>query len=228
MPLFSPHSRINQVPVTQIFDAVRYLMFRWGFIGTLRADNGAPFGDPTRQALSPLNLALCALGIGVKLNPPRSPVKNAKVERCQGTISRWADPAACQDHLELQSRLDQVTLDQRQHYPSRTTHNKSRAQAYPALLNNPKRFHLQDFEMRRVYQRLAKGTWQRKVSAQGVTDLFGKSYQVGYRHRGKTVTVKFEPATTEWIFYDEKGDLLKKIMASNLVEHNIRSLSFGQ
>ena len=89
-------------------------MFRWGFIGTFRADNGAPFGEPTRQALSPLNLCLRAFGIRVKLNPPRSPRKNAKVERNQGTTARWADPAQCEDYLDLQKKLNQAVLDQRE------------------------------------------------------------------------------------------------------------------
>ena len=203
-------------------------MFRWGFIGTFRADNGAPFGEPTRQALSPLNLCLRAFGIRVKLNPPRSPRKNAKVERNQGTTARWADPAQCEDYLDLQKKLNQAVLDQRENYPTRTCKNKTRSEHFPELFTKPKQFHPQDFDLKRVSDFLAQGSWQRKVSREGTTHMFGKNYQVGYRHKHKTVTVTFEKESQSWVFKDERGNLLNTIKADNISEINIRDLSFGQ
>jgi hypothetical protein len=200
-------------------------MFRWGFISFFRADNGAPFGEPTRQAFSALYLLLCALGIGVKLNPPRTPTKNAKVERNQGTTARWAQPHQCADYLDLQQKLDQAVLIQRELYPTRTCKGKTRLEAFPQLLSNPKRFHLADFDLNRVLKHLAGGTWQRTISSQGATNMFGQKYQVGYPFRGLDITVYFDPENTHWVFKDKRGKIIKSLPATNLTEIHIRSLS---
>ena len=228
MPSFFPYGRISQVPVIEIFDSVRYLMFRWGFIPVLRVDNGSPFGDPSRQALSGLNLHLMALGIRLKLNPPRSPTKNAKVERNQGTTARWADPTTCADYIELQRNLDQAVVDQRENYRTRTCGGKTRAEKYPALFTNPKRFHSNDFDAKRVYGKLAKGSWERKVSAQGAVTLFTKTYQVGLKHRHITVTASFCADSMQWHFKNKRGDLLKSCVAENLDHNSIFTFSTGQ
>ncbi len=217
-PLFSPHARISQVPLDQVLDSVHYLMFRWGFIGEFRADNGSPFGDPSRQALSDLNLHLIALGIRVKLNPPRSPIKNAKVERNQGTTARWADPKTCADYLDLQTKLNQAVEDQRDNYATRTCAGMTRAEKYPQLFCNPKQFHPADFEVSRVFKQLGKGTWERKVSAQGAVTLFTQSYQVGHKHKNTTVTASFCPLNQNWVFKNRKGDILQTCPAKYLLE----------
>lgn len=224
-PSFSPYARINQVPVELIFDAVRYLLFRWGFIGTFRADNGAPFGDPSRQALSPLHLHLVALGIRVRLNPPRTPTKNAKVERNQGTTSRWAIPANCSDYLELQAKLNQAVIDQRENYPTRTCQGQTRIMKYPELQHNIERFHPDDFCIHRLHEFLSKGCWRRKVSAQGVITLFTENYHVGYSHRGKPVNATLNWETQEWEFKDDRGQLLNSIPIKNLSQKSVFSFS---
>lgn len=203
-------------------------MFQWGFLGVFKADNGAPFGDPSRQALSPLNLHLTALGIRTKLNPPRSPTKNAKVERNQGTTSRWANATECSDCLEFQQRIDQAVLDQRENYPTRVCQGQTRAEKYPALFTNPKRFHPEDFDINRVYSLLAKGSWRRKVSAQGVVTIFSKEIQVGYKHRGTIVTATFNPEQIAWQFKNDRGDILKTQKADNLLLQNILTFSLRQ
>lgn len=228
MPSFSPYARISQVPVKEVFDTVRYLMFRWGFIGVLRVDNGSPFGDPSRQAMSGLHLHLLALGIRLKLNPPRSPTKNAKVERNQGTTARWADPRSCADYRQLQQSLNQAVLDQREHYGTRTCQGKTRAETYPALFNNPQRFHPNDFEAKRVYETLAKGSWQRKVSAQGAITIFTQTYQVGLQHRHSTITAYFCASSQEWVFKNKRGITLKTSIAKNLHPNAILTFSTGQ
>jgi hypothetical protein len=228
MVLFSPHSRISQVPLHKVLDAVHYLLFRWGFIPVFRVDNGSPFGDPARQALSVLNMHLLALGIQVKLNPPRSPVKNAKVERSQGTTCRWAEPNHCSDFMALQHRLNQAIEDQREHYPSRTCKGETRAQTYPALFTNPKRFHPDCFDVQRVYKHLSNGNWERKVSAQGVISLFTAEYQIGYKSRNTSVSITFDALLNEWIVRNRKGDLIKNLTPKNLSHEMIFSLSTRQ
>jgi transposase InsO family protein len=228
MPSFSPYARISQVPVEAVFDTVRYVMFRWGFIPVFRVDNGSPFGDPSRQAMSALHLHLLALGVRLKLNPPRSPTKNAKVERNQGTTARWADPSNCTDYLHLQQNLNQAVIDQRENFETRTCKGKTRAEKYPALFENPKRFHPDDFDANRVYATLAKGSWQRKVSAQGVVTLFSQTYQVGFKHRHTTVTANFSEQTNEWVFKNKRGEIITSKSARNLDSNAIFTFSTGQ
>lgn len=203
-------------------------MFRWGFIGVFRADNGSPFGDPSRQALSSLNLHLVALGIRIKLNPPRSPQKNAKVERNQGTTARWADPKSCADYQALQIALNRSVEDQRQNYPTRTCGQQTRAEKYPELFANPKRFHPDDFVAQRVYDCLQTGSWERKVSAQGAITLFAQTYQVGYKHRGEQITATFNASTLEWNFKSKRGETLRVVKAKKLGHDNIFNFSASQ
>lgn len=228
MLLFSPYARINQVPLDLIFEVIRYLLFRWGFIRCFRTDNGAPFGEPSRQALSPLHLRLCASGMSILLNPPRSPKRNAKVERSIGTTSRWADPSKCANYIELQIRLNEEVEVQRELLTTRVCKGKTRAEYYPQLFSNPLRFNGECFDIQRVYDLLAKGSWKRKISAEGSTDLFGKSYQVGRRFRNQTVEVRFDSKKVSWLFKAKNGDLLREIAAQNLSENNIRILSYCQ
>ena len=227
-PSFSPYDRISQVPVDQVFDAVKYLMFRWGLIGAFRADNGAPFGDPSRRALSVLNLCLRGFGIHVKVNPPRRPQKNAKVERNQGTTSRWADVSTCKDYVDFQHKLNQAVLHQRELFPTRVCNGQTRAQCFPQLFNNPKKFDSSAFYPHLIYEHLAKGSWQRKVSKDGTTRLFSQDYQIGRKHRLKTVTASFDPKHQTWIFKDRNGITLKTCFANNLSQNHIRDFSLCQ
>lgn len=203
-------------------------MFRWGFIGAFRADNGAPFGDPSRRALSVLNLCLRGYGIHVKVNPPRRPQKNAKVERNQGTTSRWADVSSCSDYLDFQDKINQVVWHQREVFPSRVCNGQTRAQFFPQLFINPKRFDPNAFYPHFIYEHLAKGVWQRKVSKDGTTRLFSENYQIGRQHRFKNVTVSFDPHEKSWIFKDRYGTILKTFFAANLSPQHIRNLSLFQ
>jgi hypothetical protein len=171
---------------------------------------------------------LLGFGIRIKLNPPRSPIKNAKVERNQGTTARWADPANCADYIELQEKLDQAVLDQRENYPTRTCGGKTRAEQYPALFQNPNRFHPGCFEAQWVYEQLQKGAWERKVSTQGVVSMFNQTFQVGLKHKNTTVSASFDARNRAWVFKNKRGDILKTCIAENLAPEKIITFSTGQ
>jgi transposase InsO family protein len=228
MLLFFPHGRICEVPVGEVFDSLRYVLWRWGFIRAFRFDNGRPFGDPTRQSLTPCALCLVAMGIEVVFNPPRTPTQNAKVERCQGTTSRWAHVEQCADLEQLRQRLDYAVLTQREGLGTRVCKGKTRAVYFPELFRNPRRYDPTDFDLSRVFQILAKGLWKRKVSATGQTTLFGKTYQFGHKHRIKEVLVKFDPNKLQWQFHDMEMKFIMALPADNLTRLNIQSLSYCQ
>lgn len=225
---FSPHARICEVPAIEVFECVRYVLWRWGFIHAFRFDNGRPFGDPTRQCLTPCALYLVAMGIEVVFNPPRTPTRNAKVERCQGTTSRWAHVAQCTDIEHLRQRLDYAVFTQREGLATRVCGGKTRAAYFPDLFRNPRRHDPTDFKMDRVFHLLAKGIWKRKVSTTGATILFGKTYQIGHKHRLKEVLVRFDQQKLHWQFSDMDLKLIKELPANNISQLNIQSLSYCQ
>lgn len=202
-------------------------MYRWGHIRCLRFDNGRPFGDPTRTGVSACALNLIARGCEVLFNPPRSPTKNAKVERCQGTTSRWADAPNCADIDQFRLLLEYAVEVQRERLPTRVCKGLTRAEYYPDLFNNPRRYDPTDFDITRVFRYLAKGKWYRKVSSAGHLSMFATKYQVGYAHRRKTVSVSLELDAQKpyWIFSDENQNQLAKFHAQNICQRKFYDLS---
>lgn len=199
------------------------MLWRWGRIYSFRVDNGSPFGDPTRKGFSVLHLCLMAHGVYLKVNPPRRPTRNAKVERTQGTTARWCEPAKCKDYQQLQERLNQVVLDQREHYPTRVYGGKTRIEAFPQLLQKRSLFDPTDFDLNRVFQFIAKGKWIRTVSKRGSVSLLGYTYQLTASNKGKTVIAKFNVAQQAWDFFDkENGQLLIHRAIKGMTEDDLR------
>ena len=92
---------------------LRSLFERWGRPQRLRVDNGAPWG-PGDDLPSPLMLWLIGLGIAPIYNPPGRPTENAKVERTNGTVNRWAEPERCADYAAWKQKLEWVARVQRE------------------------------------------------------------------------------------------------------------------
>lgn len=193
-------------------------MYRWGHIKCFRFDNGRPFGDPKRETFSPLALHLVARGCEVLFNPPRTPTKNAKVERCQGTTGKWAD-AANSENLEIfRANLDYAVIAQREAYKTRVCNGKTRMEYYPQLKTNIRKFNRQNFEGQRVLKFLEKGKWYRKVSAVGQISLFSAKYQVGFQYKNQELSIKLsiEDNMATWLCYDDKQNLIQQLPATNL------------
>lgn len=193
-------------------------MYRWGYIKCFRFDNGRPFGDPKRETLSPAALYLVAIGCSVLFNPPRTPTRNAKVERCQGTTSKWADAANSANIDEFRKNLEYAVIAQRERLKSRVCKGKTRMEYYPSLKYNIRKFNAQDFDKQRVFKFLMKGQWYRKVNKVGQVSLFAKIYQVGFSFRNQEVTCKvsLEQNRLMWNFFDAKQQLIKQLLAQNL------------
>lgn len=170
-----------------------------------------------------MHLCLVAHGIHLKLNPPRTPTRNAKVERNQGTTSRWSEVTKCKNYLDMQRRLSQAVIDQREHYPTRVCQGKTRIETYPELNTNPVKFNSWDFELERVYRFLAKGEWIRKVSDRGVLVLFGHKYQLTSKNKDKEVIVRMNPDKGMWSFYDKIGKLLLSLPAKGVTENTLKN-----
>src|SRR5215207_475016 len=129
---FSPWRHFGQVPDQAVQQALRQTFTQWGRPQTLRVDNGKPWGSWSDL---PPALALWVLGldIAVHYNPPRRPEHNGVVERSHQTAQNWAEPSQCTSLTQLQQRLDDDDVLQRQQYPYA---GQTRWQVYPALVHS--------------------------------------------------------------------------------------------
>ena len=147
----------------------------------MRVDNGVPWATWTDL---PPALALWLIGLGIELiwNRPRCPQENAKVERCNGLIASWGDPATCADLAAWEAHVRELVVLQREQYRPRTL-GQPRLLAYPELPQNPRAYpaagEAEPFELARVQQWLAQRRWPRRVSKIGQITFYGKAHRVG-------------------------------------------------
>ena len=99
---------------------------KWGKPDWIKIDNGRPFGDPQLEQITILALWLISYNIKVILNRPGVPQDNAKVERSQGTLSRWANPKEIKTIEELQSEVRKQGKFYNLYYPNRRLKNKTK------------------------------------------------------------------------------------------------------
>lgn len=224
---FSPYAQICEVPPLAALECVLKVMQKWGHISCFRFDNGRPFGDPKRESLTPCALHLIARGCDVLINPPRTPTKNAKVERSQGTTGKWSDAKSCTSLEELRSNLDYAVIAQRERLKTRVCKGLTRAEYYPELFTNPKKYDPEDFDIQRIFQHLTQGKWYRTVHQNGQTDMFGQYYQVGFKYGKQNIIVKLEMVEQIpfWSFYDENFNLLKRLKPINLLDGSYLKIS---
>lgn len=202
---------------------------QYGLPLAIRTDNGEPFGVPTRDVVPIMSLWLLAWNIKPILNRPRRPQDNARVERNQGTASRWAEVYGCADVPTLQARLDDTCDFQCNHYPVKKLGNATRSAVFCAL-NNPKRlFDQAIFDEKRAYEHLQKAIYPRKVSSCGTICVYNKFFQVGIKHKGKIVFLKFQPHTISWLLFEyENKELIKTIPDPRFSRENLFNLTVCQ
>lgn len=199
------------MPVDGILDFLLALFQRWGLPKAVRTDNGEPFGVPTRDVVPMMSLWLKAWGVTPILNPPRTPTDNPKVERGQGTTSRWAEPAKCRDLSALQRALDSACTVQREKYPVVRLGKVTRSQLHKSLFDKARPFDRTAFDIGKAHKHLAKALLPRKVSSNGVIAIYSKYFSVGVAHKGKVVMVKFNPANVSWLVLEQNGSVCNEL-----------------
>lgn len=219
-----PYHRINQVPLQEVQAACVCLFERWGKAGSFRVDNGEPFGNPKMNATPALALWLIAMDVDMIWNKPHSPTQNAKVERMQGTSSRWVEIHKCHNISILQARLEAEALVQRTQLIVRRLNHQTRSAAFPEIATSRRIFDATTFDVRRVYAFLAAKTYIRRVSASGVLTLYGQKFNVGIKNKGIMVEIKLNIAILAWEFYDNQTLLATK-PAAHLSPDHIRNLT---
>lgn len=225
---FFPQARVSQVCLAEIRQLLLDMFKQWGLPLAVRSDNGAPFGVPTRDVIPIMSLWLLAWGVRPIINRPRRPQDNAKVERNQGTVARWAEVHNCPDIQTLQARLDEAAELQRNHYPVAKLGKAARSDVFAALTQIKRPFENAIFDEHRAYQHLAKAVYPRKVSSGGTISIYAKSFQVGLKYQNKIVYVKFDPSAIHWIVLNEHQSILKIIPDTRFSKENLFNLSICQ
>lgn len=192
-------------------------------------DNGAPWA--TWADLPPaLPLWWLDLGIAPIWNPPRQPRKNPFVERCNGLVEPWGEPATCPDYATWSTRLEWIAVVQRERYPA--VAGQTRAAAYPALGQNSRSYRAaaeaEQFDLDAVKAHLAQGRWPRRASKIGQITLYGRPYRLGRRWAGQQVWFQFDPATTEWVVLTEDGQEIRRHAAAQVTTARIIALDVAQ
>ena len=227
-PEFSPHFQINQVDKLLLQQYLIENFQQWGLPRGIKVDNGAPFGDPQRTSVPVLALWIIALGIEMIWNRPRHPRDNAKVERMQGTTKRWVELEKCQHREELQEKLDQAAVIQREKYPVSRLGFKNRKEVYPALWANTRTYQAKDFNIDKVHQYLSQVVFIRKVNKIGLINFYAQSVYVSVSQRRKTVSLTFDLEKKQWKVYDENNQQIGWLNASNFSNEHVVNLSVCQ
>ena len=220
-----PPREMESSPPADVRDQLRRAFARRGLPGSIRVDNGSPWGSkgdfPTELALG-----LIGLGIGMIWNTPNRPQENGVVERSQGTGDRWCEPGTCAAPAELQTRLDRMDQLHREVYPYRD--RLSRLAYYPGLAHSGRPYAPESeadlWDWNRVTTHLSGyvATWQ--VSRTGMVSIYNRGYYVGRVFQGQEVYVTFDPETNEWVFSDAVGRELRHKTAKEISPECVMAL----
>jgi len=206
-------------------DALIAMFARWGLPGAIKVDNGEPFGDPMRKSIPTLALWLISLDITVIWNRPNQPTDNAVVERMQGTSQRWAEVEECASYQELDHRLADVALVQREQYGVSRLGYQTRLKTYPKLEEVTPVDAYEQFDAQRAYAYLAQVRLVRRVGKNGSLSLNGYKYYLGRDYMKQEVGVGFDANRCTWLFYDQFDELITEIEAKTLTPEHLWSIA---
>jgi transposase InsO family protein len=223
--VFFPQGQWNQVPARAVQAQLRLIFTRWGRPQRLRVDNGTPWGSSGDW---PPDLALWLMGLDISLiwNPPRQPQKNGVIERSQGTGKRWTEPSTCTSARQLQRRLDEMDLIQRERYPS--VEGQSRWQAFPQLAQGGRPYdeawEHENWDETLVWTHLAEYRAVRRVDQKGQVSLYNRNHYVGKLYRGQEIYVALDPQDRDWVFSTVQGVQVRRKKAEELGAQRITKL----
>ena len=119
-----------------------------------------------------------------------------------------AQPDPIANLVALQANLDTARYKHNAVLPSQAGDCQGGVplQVHPEVMQVQRPYHptaeLSLFSLARVDQFLSQFTWQYKVSAVGQIPIHDYQYGVGTSHAGKTIDVRFDPRTREFVFSD--------------------------
>ena len=196
----------------------------------MRVDNGEPLGSPSTDTTPDLPLWCIYHDIDMIWNKPRCPQMNGVVEKMQDTSQRWAEIEDALNTEDLQKRLNQAAIIQREQFKVSRLGRKTRLSVYPELLTaqRPWRPEAENHtDIKRVYNFLAKKTYTHKVSSAGQINFFAQKISIGKEFKDlkeKYVQVKLDTINLNWdIYYNYK--IIKSVPATQINKQNIENLS---
>ena len=144
-------------------------------------------------------------------NKPRVPQKNGVVERNQGVLANWTEYQKAKDSFDLQIRLWKQAEFYNYHFPIRRFNAKKRIEQFPSLPFTGRIWNPINFNLQRVLDFLQKGTWERKVSANGQISLYQQRFSVGIKFKYQTVSISIDTQSNLWKVFAPNGALIKSI-----------------
>jgi hypothetical protein len=195
----------------------------WGLPAEMGLDNGLPWGD-RYELPSALALWLVGLGVVLKFLPVGQKQLNGVIERAQGTGQRWCEPQTCASAAQLQERLEEMDLIQRQDYPSFP--EGSRLDVFPELLQvvrpYSRAWEEENWDLRRAQQYLSGHAVVRRANKQGQVSVYDHCYSIGARNRGQRVLIYYDPGTNEWVCtLEQTGQQLRRYKAWEITRERI-------
>ena len=221
------HYHVNQVSLENFRGNLIKMFERWGKSGALRVDNGLPLGNPKMSSTTPLALWLIAMDVDMIWNKPACPQQNAKVERAQGTSSRWSEISKCRNIEHLQKRLDEEAVVQRENFRVTRLKMKTRLEAFPELETSRRFYDASTFNAQRVYDFLGDKKYVRKTTKVGQLELYGQLFNVSTKYGKLWIQIKFDAQNKNWLFFDDVK-MIATIKAEHLSGKNILNLTVCQ
>ena len=189
---------------------LRAVFTEFGLPVGVQTDRENLYGRPAAEAFPTLfTLWLVGLGIHHHFGRPNQPTDQPQVERGHRTLFDWmTQPDPIANLVALQTNLDTARYKHNAVLPSQAGDCQGGIplQVHPEVLLVQRPYHptaeLSLFSLARVDQFLSQFTWQYKVSAVGQIAIHDYQYGVGAPHAGKTIDVRFDPRTREFVFSD--------------------------
>ncbi|HWJ29246.1 MAG TPA: hypothetical protein VNS32_22085 [Flavisolibacter sp.] len=201
---------------------------KWGLPRTIKADHGRPFGDPQTTSVPELSLWFIGLGIKPEWTRIACPRDNATVERLQRTTALWSEPERCCSVEQLQKRLTQAGVVQREKYSLRRHKSKNRKELYASLWNNKRRYKKENFSINKVYAFLKQVNFVRRVSKSGTFNFFNQSVYVGVAYKYQELTIRLNQKKLCWTLAGRSEEVFASFTADNFCEKQVRSLKVSQ
>ena len=224
-----PLKRWTQVDPLAVKACLQAALVQWGKPERLRMDNGTPWGTQSRLP-SALGLWLVGLGIDPVYGRPARSTDNGVVERDHGVLAQWVELDTCADFDDCQRRLGWAEVTQRERY--RAPNGYTRAQAFPALYTNPRRYALRqepaEWELARVMAYLAQFPFRRKVGKFGQVTLFANSYSVGRAYSRQLDELQLDATTGEWVIRGDTGQEIQRHPNRELTYEQISQLTLAK
>jgi hypothetical protein len=189
---------------------LRAVFTEFGLPAGVQTDRENLYGRPATEAFPTLfTLWLVGLGVHHQFSRPKQPTDQPQVERGHRTLFDWmAQPDPIANLETLQTDLDTARYKHNAVLPSHAGDCQGGIplQVHPEVLQVQRPYHvtaeLSLFSLARIDQFLSRFTWQYKVSTVGQIPIHDCQYGVGASQAGKTIDVRFDPRTREFIFSD--------------------------